>query len=95
MLLYFLKRDSLIQDIGQVMKLEVLVLNDNEISELPSDLAGCKKLKELRIDGCPIKDNKVKKYLAQGEMKQLCKYLEKNGASSDSVGAGAGKKKKK
>lgn len=75
-----------------VGKLESLILNDNEISEIPSELASCKKLKELKVDNCPVRDSKIKKYLAQGEMKQLSKYLEKNGVSAEE---GSGKKGKK
>jgi hypothetical protein len=51
-------------------------------------------LKELKIDDCPVKDNKIKKYLVQGEMKQLAKYLEKNGAGAGGK-SGGGKKGKK
>ena len=40
---------------------------------------------------CPVKDNKVKKYLAAGEMSNLQKYLAKSGGG----GGGGGKKGKK
>jgi len=83
------------QGVGLLAKLETLMLNENGFVEVPASLAECKKLKELKIDGCPVKDNKVKKYLQQGEMKQLAKYLEKNGAGASGGKSGGGKKGKK
>jgi hypothetical protein len=88
-LIYFI-----FQDVGLLSKLETLALNDNAFTELPSSLSACKKLKDLKIDGCPVKDNKIKKYLAQTTdgMKQLAKYLEKNGAGAGGGSGGGGKK---
>ena len=70
-------------------------MNDNELREIPAALSECKKLKEIKIDGCPVKDNKIKKYLAAGEIKNLMKYLEKSGAGAGSGGGGGGGKKGK
>ena len=61
---------------------------------MPPELAACKKLKEIKIDGCPVKDSKVKKYVEKAEIKNLLKYLEKQ-APSGGGGGGKGKKGKK
>ena len=53
----------------------------------------CKKLKSIKCDGCPIKDNNVLGYITKGEYKQLAKYLEKT-AMQGGGGGGKGKKKK-
>ena len=58
-----------------------------------ASLPGCKKITTLRIDGCPIKDSKVKKYVEGGEIKNLLKYLEKNGGGGGKGGGGGGKGK--
>ena len=60
---------------------------------MPAELAACKKLKQIKIDGCPVKDSKVKKYIEKEEIKNLLKYLEKQGPSGGG-GAGGGKKGK-
>jgi Leucine-rich repeat (LRR) protein len=80
--------------IGDAAKLEALTVNENkELTALPATLAKCKKLKSIKCDGCPIKDNKVLGYIAKGEYKQLGKYLEKT-AKQGGRGGGKGKKKK-
>ena len=63
------------------------------INALPHAITQLKKVKELNLDGNPLKDNKVKKYLDQGGkgLKDLWKYLEKNAKK----GGGGGKKSKK
>ena len=50
------------------------------------------KLKMIKIDACPVKDSKVVKYVEKGEIKNLLKYLEKQGPSRG--GGGKGKKGK-
>lgn len=82
--------ETLPDELGCLEKLETLVVNGNLFSEVPAAMASCKKLQAFKIDDCPVKDNKIKKYLAAGEMKNLLKYLEKSGA-----GAGGGGKKGK
>ena len=80
--------------IGDAAKLEALTVNENkELASLPATLAKCKKLKSIKCDGCPIKDNKILGYIAKGEYKQLGKYLEKT-AKQGGRGGGKGKKKK-
>ena len=80
--------------IGDAAKLEALTVNENkELTSLPATLAKCKKLKSIKCDGCPIKDNKVLGYISKGEYKQLGKYLEKT-AKQGGRGGGKGKKKK-
>ena len=55
---------------------------------MPPELAACGKIK---IDGCPVKDSKVKKYVEKAEIKNLLKYLEKQAPS----GGGGGSKEKR
>ena len=78
---------------GLAVKLECLVLSNNPLVVVPAELAACKKLKQIKIDGCPVKDSKVKKYIEKEEIKNLLKYLEKQGPSGGG-GAGGGKKGK-
>ena len=80
--------------IGDAAKLEALTLNGNtELAALPATLAKCKKMKDIKCDGCGIADNKVLGYIKKGEYKQLAKYFEKT-AKSGGKGGGKGKKKK-
>jgi len=85
------KLSELPDEIGDLDKLEFLTLNGNEdLSAVPSTLSKCKKLKDLKLDGCGKFDNKVLGYVQKGEYKQLAKYLEKTAAKG---GGGGGKKK--
>jgi len=78
--------------LGDLAKLEALTLNGNaDLAAIPATLAKCKKLKDLKCDGCAIADNKVLGYVQKGEYKQLAKYLEKTAAKGG--GGGGGKKK--
>ena len=82
--------------LGLLVKMETLVLSENCFTELPSELCTCKKLKEIKIEDCPVKDNKAKKYIQQNEVKNLLKYLEKQGGGGGggkSKGKGKGKKR--
>jgi len=84
--------EALPEQLGSLEKMESLVVNGNLFTEVPATMASCKKLQAFKIDDCPVKDNKIKKYLAAGEMKNLLKYLEKSGAGAG--GGGGGKKGK-
>ena len=46
---------SLDAGVGLLVKMETCVLSENPFTELPSEFATCKKLKDLKIDGCPVK----------------------------------------
>jgi hypothetical protein len=56
-----------------------LDLSENKIVALPEEVSELKKLKEMKADGCPIKDQKVVKYLEKGGrgLKELFVYLQK------------------
>ena len=83
---------ALPDEIGLASKLEALSISGSRVESLPATLPGCKKLKDVRIDGCPIKDNKAKKYVEQGDVKNLLKYLEKSGGGKGGGGKGKGKR---
>lgn len=56
-----------------------LDVSENKIVALPAEVTELKKLKELGAAGCPIKDQKVVKYLEKGGkgLKELMLYLQK------------------
>jgi len=87
--------DLLPPAVGALAKLETLVLNDSPLTELPTELANCKKLKVLKVDNTRIADNKVLSYVNKAEIKQLFKYLEKNANGPRSAAKGGGGKKGK
>ncbi|KAJ9449320.1 Protein lap1 [Diplonema papillatum] len=83
--------DEIPDEISGCTVLSRLALSDNKITEVPSSITQLKKVKDLILDGNPLADNKVKKYLEAGGkgLKDLWKYLEKNAKKS------GGKKKNK
>jgi Leucine-rich repeat (LRR) protein len=56
-----------------------LDLSENKLVALPEEVSELKKLKEMKADGNPIKDQKVVKYLEKGGrgLKELFVYLQK------------------
>lgn len=81
-------------DLGLAAKLETLLLSDNPFTTLPTSLANCKKLKDVKVDRTNIADNKVLGYIQKAEFKQLAKYWEKNSGGSKKGGSGAKKGKR-
>eukprot|EP01063_Lacrimia_lanifica_P024281 TRINITY_DN32219_c0_g1_i1.p1 TRINITY_DN32219_c0_g1~~TRINITY_DN32219_c0_g1_i1.p1 ORF type:complete len:508 (+),score=284.97 TRINITY_DN32219_c0_g1_i1:57-1580(+) len=79
-------------EIGECPILAKLSMKETKVTELPLAITGLKKVKEIAMDGSPLADNKVKKYLAEGGkgLKELWKYIEKNAKKG-----GGGKKNKK
>lgn len=87
---------SIPADIGTLPLLEDFTAEDNKITELPFEITKLKKVKTLKLNGNPLKDQKVKKMLQrEGKgLKELWKYLNKNAPPSATAKLSASEKKK-
>ena len=88
---------SLPGTLAHCQNLDSLKAGDNKIAALPFEITQLKKVKTIDLENCPLKDSKVKKYLAQGGkgLKDLWKYLVKQEKRAQKKGKGKGKKGKK
>lgn len=67
-------------------QLNELVLEKNMIRAVPTEICQLKKVKVLKMNDNPIKDQKVVKMLKQtGKLKELWKYFKKNGGEAVQV----------
>lgn len=59
--------------------LQTLDLANNQLSEVPAELADCPKLKELNLQGNQLKDRRLEKMLGSCQTKSVLEYLRAGG----------------
>ncbi|CAL1297099.1 unnamed protein product [Larinioides sclopetarius] len=84
-------------EIEQLGSLKVLDLGENQLVNIPGELGGCNKLKELNLKGNKLKDKRLLKLVDQCHAKQVMDYIRSHcpKANADSTKQGKSKKKSK
>ncbi|GBN66061.1 Leucine-rich repeat-containing protein 47 [Araneus ventricosus] len=84
-------------EIEQLGSLKVLDLGENQLVNIPGELGGCNKLKELNLKGNKLKDKRLLKLVDQCHAKQVMDYIRSHcpKANADSNKQGKSKKKTK
>ncbi len=73
--------ESLDQADFSALPLTTLDLSHNRLTEPPSEISLCAKLKELNLSDNPYKDKKFIKLLDSGKVKNILQQLKKNAPS--------------
>lgn len=64
--------------VGLLSGLKVLLVNSNEIKEIPAELAKCTKIKDLNLKDNPISDRRLLKLMSQGHTKKIIDYVKQH-----------------
>lgn len=71
--------------------LQVLDLSNNKLSEIPSDLSDCPKLKEINFKGNKLSDKRLEKMVNGCQTKSILDYLRGKGKREDGGEADGGR----
>ncbi|PRD33932.1 UNVERIFIED_CONTAM: Lrrc47 [Trichonephila clavipes] len=82
-------------EIENLGSLRVLDLSDNELIDVPGELACCPRLKELNLKGNKLKDKRLLKLVDQCRTKQVMDYIRAHCPKANAVDNKQGKSKKK
>lgn len=80
------KLSRLPPELGECGLLQSVFARGNHISDVPFELSGLKKLKDLELDDNPLDDPKIKKMIKNpaGLIKEIMPYLKKRGKTAAS-----------
>lgn len=73
--------------------LKLLDVSDNKLREVPASISKCQRMKTFKLEGNPLKDNRLRKMTGQCNTRAILEYIAKQGGGDG--GKKGGKKGKK